>query len=120
MISFQYGGRTGRRFTLVPSDEHLVVRSCDREVVREERPFEVAAISSRSRTLLSQFELVTRFREAGVDVLRAKQRRGSRALRDSARAALKKENNIEFAGRVLIDPKSARPVIYTENLFVKF
>ncbi len=33
---------------------------------------------------------------------------------------LKTDPAIEFAGRVLIDPKSKRPVIYTENFFVKF
>jgi subtilisin family serine protease len=33
---------------------------------------------------------------------------------------LNREPQIDFAGRVLIDPCGKRPVIYTENLFVKF
>jgi subtilisin family serine protease len=41
-------------------------------------------------------------------------------VRDAARTALKKEPSVHFAGRVLVDPKSQTPVVYTENAFIKF
>ena len=120
MYSFRYGGKTGKRFSLATSDEHVVVRTCNRDALLVDRPFEAAPVSSESRSLLSNFELAAEFREAGVEVLRTKVSRGSKGLRDRTRTALKKEPAIEFAGRVLVDPASKRPVIYTENFFVKF
>ena len=120
MYSFRYGGKTGKRFSLATSDEHVVVRTCNRDALLVDRPFEAAPVSSESRSLLSNFELAAEFREAGVEVLRTKISRGSKGLRDRTRTALKKEPAIEFAGRVLVDPASKRPVIYTENFFVKF
>lgn len=120
MYSFRYGGKTGKRLSLATSDEHVVVRTNNRNSLLLERPFEVAPVSAASRVLLSNFELAAEFREAGVEVLRTKVTRGAKGLRDRTRAALKKEPAIEFAGRVLIDPQAHRPVIYTENFFVKF
>ena len=120
MYSFRYGGKTGKRFSLATSDEHVVVRTCNRDALLVDRPFEAAPVSSESRSLLSNFELAAEFREAGVEVLRTKVSPGSKGLRDRTRTALKKEPAIEFAGRVLVDPASKRPVIYTENFFVKF
>jgi subtilisin family serine protease len=120
MYSFRYGGKTGKRFSLATSDQHVVVRTSNRNALLVERPFEVAPVSAESRLLLSNFELDAQFREAGVEVLRTKVSRGAKSLRDRTRAALKKEPAIEFAGRVLIDPQAQRPVIYTENFFVKF
>lgn len=120
MFSFRYGGKTGKRYSLTTSNEHLVVRTTNRAPVLAARPFEVAPVSPEARALLGNFDLAARFREAGVDVLRAKPTRRAKSLRDRARAVLKREPQIEFAGRVLVDPKAGRPVIYTENFFVKF
>jgi len=120
MISFRYGGKAGKRLTLAVSDELIAVRTRDRAPATSDVPFEAAAFSLEARDVLSEFELVTRFHEAGVDVLRARPERGARALRDQARKVLKKEKSVRFAGRVLADPKSQAPVLYTENLFVKF
>ena len=120
MYTFQYGGKSGRRYSLGTSDEHLVVRTCSRGALSAPRPFEVAPLSLKAREVLGQFELQTRFREAGVEILRAKVTRGRKNLRDKARTILKKEPEIQFAGRVLVSSQSKRPVIYTENFFVKF
>lgn len=120
MYSFRYGGKAGKRFSLSTSDEHVVVRTNSRGALMVERPFEAAPVSAASRTLLNNFELDAEFRDAGVEVIRTKVTRGARSLRDRTRTALKKEPSIEFAGRVLIDPQAKRPVIYTENFFVKF
>ncbi|MBD2520279.1 S8 family serine peptidase [Nostoc sp. FACHB-973] len=120
MVQVRYGGENGQRYELAISDEHIVVRTENRNPLLGQRPFEVAPVSVAARSILNQFELTTRFRQAGVEILRAKVPAQGVALRDRARAILNEESKIEFAGRVLVDPRSQEPVIYTENLFVKF
>src|SRR6266508_1511740 len=120
MYNVRYGGKTGKRYSLAVSDDRVVVRSRDRGVVADTRPFEVAALSAKARRTLADFELEVQFRDVGVEVWRALGRRARSATRDNARSTLKQEPAIEFAGRVLIDSQSKRPVIYTENFFVKF
>lgn len=113
MFRFQYGGKRGSQFTLVESDQLVVVRTQSR------RPLEASALSREARRTLAQFQPIVRFPAAGVEVLRAGPKRDRRALRDRARALLKGERDCQFAGRVLCDPKSGAPVVYTENFFVK-
>ncbi|HEY6168466.1 MAG TPA: S8 family serine peptidase [Verrucomicrobiae bacterium] len=102
------------------SNEHIVVRTVNRAPLRADRAFGGAPLSAGGRAILAQFETTARFADAGVEVLRVRAARGVRALRDRARALLKEDKAVAYAGRVLVDPKSARPVIYTENFFVKF
>jgi subtilisin family serine protease len=120
MYTFRYGGKKGKRYSLAISDEHLAVRTCDRKESVGDVTFEITPMSDNARKVLKEFELRARFVAAGVDILRTRGRRGSRALRDRARSVLKKEPEIQFAGRVLCDPRSNTPVLYTENFFVKF
>jgi subtilisin family serine protease len=120
MVTVHYGGKNGEPYELVLSDNHLVVRTGRRSPLMGERPFGDASISAAAHSVLDQFELAIRFREAGVEVLRAKGSTGSAEVRDNARVVLKAEPEIQFAGRVLIDPTAQEPVIYTENLFLKF
>lgn len=120
MVTVRYGGKNGRNYELAISEEHIVVRTQSRTTLLAQRPFGVARISAQAFNILNQFESQTRFREAGVEVLRAKDRGQGRNLRDNARSILNQEQEVEFAGRVLIDSQSQEPVVYTENLFVKF
>jgi subtilisin family serine protease/subtilisin-like proprotein convertase family protein len=120
MYNVRYGGKTGKRISLTTSNEHIVVRTSSRNALAVERPFEATPISLEARSVLSNFELTHRFNDAGVEILQAKVARGAKGLRDRARAILKKEPEIDFAGRVLVEPTAGRPVIYTENVFVKF
>lgn len=120
MVTVRYGGNEGRQYELAISDEYIVVRTHSHNAVVGERPFELAPVSPEARSIINQFELETRFRAAGVEILRAKAASESSALRDSARTILKQEPEIQFAGRVLVEPQSMKPVVYTENLFVKF
>ncbi len=112
-VSFQYGGKRGKKFRLSVNDEYLVVRTHGRA------PLDQSALSSKALRTLREYESVTRFEEAGVEILRCKARARRSALRDEARRALKREKEIRFAGRVLADRRSKEPTIYTENLFVK-
>lgn len=63
-------------------------------------------------------ELVLEFPEVGVEVYR----RPNRKTRSVAQVkeALEPAPDARFVGRVLVDPESGEPVLYTENIFVKF
>jgi subtilisin family serine protease/subtilisin-like proprotein convertase family protein len=120
MVTVCYGGKNGTQHELAISDEHIVVRTCNRSRLTEERPFGVSPVSTEAHRILNQFELTTRFREAGVEILRVKLTSEGNALCESARTILKAEPELQFAGRVLVEPESKQPLVYTENLFVKF
>jgi subtilisin family serine protease len=109
-IGFRYGGADAPRRRLVEAGDCMVVRT------RARGPLADTPLGRRARSLIRDWWPIARFDDAGVEVLRAP--RGAR--RSAARRALKQEAEIEFAGRVLRRPRSTRPVIYTENLFVKF
>ncbi|MEH2432415.1 MAG: S8 family serine peptidase [Nostoc sp.] len=120
MVQVRYGGQNGQQYEFAISNEHVVVRTESRSTIVGARSFEVAPVSPIARSILNQFELKTRFRQAGVEILQAKVPNQGVALRDYAREILNRESEVQFAGRVLIDPISQQPVVYTENLFVKF
>jgi subtilisin family serine protease/subtilisin-like proprotein convertase family protein len=106
------------RVELVESGAHVVVRTRSRSPLTSPGPFGAAQLSTHARRVLDEFDVDVRFRQAGVEVLR--QRGGDRDLVATARAVLNAEDEVEFAGRVLVTPAAHRPVVYTENLFVKF
>ena len=119
MVQVRYGGRNGGSHELAISDNHLVVRTLSRQAVMPVRPFEVSPVGAETNRILDQFETLSRFREAGVELLNTRTPQADGALRDTARSLLKAEPAIDFAGRVLVDAHG-RPVVYTENLFVMF
>jgi subtilisin family serine protease len=120
MVTFRYGGRGGTSYSLTESDAFLAVRTVSRAPVAAPAAFESAPVSREARGVLSEYEPVLGFPDAGVEVFQALPERRTRDVRDHARAVLKREPAIEFAGRVLVEPVAQRPVLYTENLFVKF
>ncbi|MBD1848914.1 S8 family serine peptidase [Cyanobacteria bacterium FACHB-502] len=121
MVWVQYGGKNGQRYEFVISQEHLAVRTINRAAMLSRRSFEVAPLSQQAYQMLSQnFELTMRFRQAGVEVLKTKAPQSDTSLCDAAREMLSTEPELEFAGRVLINPASMQPVLYSENLFIKF
>lgn len=127
-VEVQYGGKSGAVYELETSSDLVAVRT------RSGGAVEDANLSSASRRLLDRLEPVTQFPDAGVEVFHV--RSGRRAERDAVRATLSAEKAIRFAGRVLADPvfepRAAvsalepaaplvkEPVLYSENLFVKF
>lgn len=127
-VQVQFGGRGGNVFDLETNEDLVVIRTRDRAPVLETR------LSGASRRLLDELEPVARFRDAGVEVFHV--RNGSQSGRDAVRGTLSRERSIRFAGRVLADPvfkpeqavtastaaaaSLKEPVLYSENLFVKF
>jgi subtilisin family serine protease len=120
MHAATYGGKDGIPVELMESDEHVVVRTLSRAPLTVTRPFGGTGLSARASRVLREFEVDIRFRQAGVEVLRQQGGRADRDLRDAAREVLSREEEVEFAGRAWITPVAGRPVVYTENLFVKF
>jgi subtilisin family serine protease len=120
MFSVRYGGKKGPVLRLAESNAHLVVRTCSRAPLAFGRAFGTTSLREDSRDALAPFESISRYSEAGVEVLRLRDGKRSRSLRDRARKILKKDRALEFAGRVLVAPKSGRHYVYTENFFVQF
>jgi subtilisin family serine protease len=118
-VNVHFGGRRARPYKLTTNDDMVVVRTMRRSTLG------AAGLSSQTRVMLDDFQVHTRFREAGVEVLQSKPGAGGDS--DAARRLLTAERDVRFAGRALSQPKQARmppeardPIVYSENLFVKF
>jgi subtilisin family serine protease len=116
MYKVKYGGKKGKSIDLVESRDKVVIRT------KGNKDLDSADLSRTSRELVDDTTEVAAFPEAGVTVRRVHteaEEAGTRK-RDLTRAALKGEDDIRFAGRVLEDAESGEVVLYTENFFVKF
>jgi subtilisin family serine protease len=111
-----YFGRKGEPgFDLELSNDLIAVRTrSGRSVTRAAGPVPTPASAQ-----LADAQLVLAFPDAGVEVYRVPVARGGRSL-ESRKAALAALPDVRFAGGVLVDPATRAPVLYTENLFVKF
>lgn len=121
MYKVKFGGKKGKTLNLVESPDMLAIRT------KDNADLESVAVSRNSKDLIAHTTEVTSFPEAGVTVRRITPGEGelesaksSIAMRDETRTALKQEENIRFAGRVLQDADSGEVMLYTENFFVKF
>ncbi len=114
MPSFRYGGKKGKKYSLVESSRHVVIRTKDRGAL------DPNTLSKKAWRLLGKLDLNFRLSGAGVEVHQVRAARGVKKLCTQIRSAFKKQRDIEFAGRVLWDRKLKSPVLYTENLFIKF
>jgi len=111
-----YFGRKGEPgFDLELSNDLIAVRTrSGRSVARSAGP-----VASPASSQLADGQLVIAFPEAGVEVYRVPVARGVRTL-EARKASLRAMPDVRFAGGVLVDPATRAPVLYTENLFVKF
>ena len=114
MYCFRYGGRRGRELGLELDRRLIVVRTHSRAPLRDAR------LGARARRALSGMEPVARFHDAGVDILRCPPALRGAAAREGALGALRDDPQVRWAGRVLRDARSGAPVVYTENVFIKF
>ncbi len=122
MYSCTFGGKKGQKVKFKISENRVVVRT------RNARSLENAVHSPQGKKVLEKFSVELNLPDADVCVLHTKQRsvrsRGaakpSTKLRDQARSVLKKEPELRFAGRVLAESDADSPVLYTENIFIKF
>ncbi|QEF98299.1 Calcium-dependent protease precursor [Stieleria maiorica] len=109
-----YGGSDEEGFELVESRELIAIRTRSNRSLRTK-----STVSDPVEGQLSGCELVMRFPEAGVEVYRVPKGEKKSAMQNRKRA-LRQHPDVRFAGGVLIDKDAQEPVIYTENLFIKF
>ncbi|MFN0034705.1 MAG: S8 family peptidase [Saprospiraceae bacterium] len=123
MYKVKFGGKKGKTVQLVESPDMVAIRT------QGNQKLEDVDMAPRSRDLMQGNIEVASFPDAGVTVRRMAEGKedlglesvsSSTARRDQARTALKKEDEIRFAGRVLQDAESGEVMLYTENFFVKF
>ncbi|VVP60377.1 Calcium-dependent protease [Pseudomonas fluorescens] len=115
MPTAYFGSKDEPGFELEQSDELIVVRTrSGRSITRSSWP-----VPSPLSAELETGTLVAAYPEAGVEVYRVPISRGARTLADR-KSALRAAPDVRFAGGVLVDPVTKEPVLYTENLFIKF
>ena len=116
MYKVKYGGKNGKTVNLVESKDKVAIRTVNNEELED------VAMSRESRKLIQDSTEVAAFPEAGVTVRKVTDEGPASNVRrrDETRAALKQEDNIRFAGRVLQDANTGEVMLYTENFFVKF
>jgi subtilisin family serine protease len=115
MPKVYFGTKDEPPFDLEQSDDLIVVRTrSGRSVTRSAGP-----VATPLSAELEDGTLVAAYPEAGVEVYRVPVGGDVRALSDR-KAALRSAPDVRFAGGVLVDPTTREPVLYTENLFVKF
>ena len=112
MFEYKYGGKSARTQKLTMSDDMLVVRARGERAPRE-------AGKATTRNLVRSLHRVTEYADFHVAVLRTHE-----ALQEASKEAvleqLKEDRGLRFAGNCLCDPVTQRPVVYTENVFVRF
>jgi subtilisin-like proprotein convertase family protein len=115
MPTVYFGTKDDPAFKLEQSKDLIAVRTrSGRSIARSAGP-----VPSPLSAELDDGTLVVAYPEAGVEVYRVPVGRGERSL-ESRKTALRTSPDVRFAGGVLVDPISKEPVLYTENLFIKF
>ena len=115
MYTYTFGGKTGKKNTLHESTDRIVVRT------RNSRTLDNAIVSDEGKQALNKFLIDLEYPDSDVTVLKTRDFvPGDITARDNLRSVLKNEPELRFAGRVLVDSDGKSPVIYTENIFIKF
>ncbi|MCX8476733.1 MAG: S8 family serine peptidase [Sphingomonas sp.] len=112
MPEVRFGRKDEPATTLAQTNEFIAVRT-HRPIARRGPP-----VDGPLERVLADTALVASFPEANVGVYRLPEATAEAA--ESTKAMLRgMTDDVRFAGRVLVD-ESGEPVVYTENLFVKF
>lgn len=115
MPTVYFGAKNEPGFDLEQSDDLIAVRTrSKRSIARLGGP-----VPSPISAELDDGSLVAAYPEVGVEVYRVPVTGSARALSER-KGALRMSPDVRFAGGVLVDPVTKEPVLYTENLFVKF
>lgn len=112
MPQIKYGGKHGTSIQYEVDPDLLAVRT------RSKRSFRAGSVLRPEAAILDDMDVVAEFPEAGVEVFR--KRAGSKVAVKSVKEALRKAPDTRFAGSVLVNTQSREPIVYTENLFIKF
>jgi hypothetical protein len=85
---------------------------------RRGRSLREGPVTPPEAALVENMESVLSFPQVGVEVYRRPEQ-SSRSM-EEVRKELHESSATRFAGRVLVDENTREPVLYTENLFIKF
>lgn len=115
MPTVYFGTKDEPSFDLEQSTDLIAIRTrSGRSITRSTGP-----VPTPTSAELADSTLVASYPEAGVEVYRIPVNRGTRSPTDR-KSALRAFSDVRFAGGVLVDPTTKEPVLYTENLFIKF
>src|SRR6185503_2510564 len=109
-----YGTKAEPPFELTQSDDLIAVRTRSGHSITRGTGSVPSALSAQ----VDDGILVAAYPEAGVEVFRVPVGTGKSV--EERKAALRSAPDVRFAGGVLVDPSANEPVLYTENLFIKF
>jgi subtilisin family serine protease len=112
MIAVNLGSKNDSPLELVRSAELLAVRT------RSRRSLRAGPVQPAVAAEVADGQLVVAYPEAGVEVYRVPTAPAKRSL-EQRKAALRRDPDVRFAGGVLVND-AGQPVIYTENVFIKF
>jgi subtilisin family serine protease len=112
MPTVHFGKKDEPGFQLVESPDLIVVRTRSELPLRARGPVLQPAAAE-----VVDGERVAVFEDAGVEVFRVQPK--NRSLEDR-KLALRATPDVRFAGSVLVDPKTSEPVLYTENIYIRF
>lgn len=107
MLEIKFGRKNEPSYFLDVSSDLITVRT----------RMPGALLSPALVPVLDGCELVLEFPKAGTQVFRLP---GSRYSPSDCKKDLRKRPEVRFAGSALVDMKSRQPVVYTENIFIKF
>ncbi len=115
MPTVYFGAKTETPDQLDSAPDLIAVRTrSGRSMARS-----VGPVASPMSAELADATLVASYPEAKVQVYRVPLARGGRSV-TQRKQALRASPDVRFAGGVLVDPISRDPVLYTENIFIKF
>ena len=112
MPEVTYGGENGKTVRLEVDPDLVAVRA------RRGRSLREGPVTPPEAALVENMESVLSFPQVGVEVYRRPEQ-SSRSM-EEVRRELHESPATRFAGRVLVDENTGEPVLYTENLFIKF
>lgn len=115
MPTVKLGRRDEPGIELVPSADLIAVRTRSRRpLTSSSNPVPTPAMGE-----LLDAVPVAQYPEAGVVVYRVPVGAGHRTLAER-KLGLRQSPEVRFAGGVLVDAATGEPVVYTENIFIKF
>jgi subtilisin family serine protease len=116
MYTYQLGGKDSPEIELTEAPDLVVVRTEGKQNLQE------LNLPESTMQAVGNTVAVAAFPEANVTVYRCvnKKKGSAIAQRNTVRSSLNGSPGIRFAGRALTDRRTGEPVVYTENLFVKF
>ncbi len=112
MPHVNFGAKEEPGFELKESPDLIAVRTRSRRSVMG-----VGPVSQPSAAEVSDGTLVASFPDAGVEVYRVPTARRSVGKR---KLALRAMPDVRFAGSVLVQPETGKPVLYSENIYIRF